>query len=94
MVGIEGVRGWWREGALLVALVLYLFLSNMRASLSEVVVIPLSLLATFMGLKIMGVPANLLSLGAMGVLLVWRHAENINRLIAGKESRLGAKKKP
>ena len=34
-------------------------------SLAVVVVIPLSLLATFMGLKIMGVPANLLSLGAM-----------------------------
>ncbi len=53
------------EGALLVALVLYLFLSNVRASLAVVVVIPLSLLATFLGLKIMGVPANLLSLGAM-----------------------------
>ena len=53
------------EGALLVSLVLYLFLSNLRASLAVVVIIPLSLLATFMGLKIMGVPANLLSLGAM-----------------------------
>jgi cobalt-zinc-cadmium resistance protein CzcA len=53
------------EGALLVSLVLYIFLSNLRASLAVVVVIPLSLLATFMGLKVMGVPANLLSLGAM-----------------------------
>ncbi len=53
------------EGALLVALVLYIFLSNFRASLAVVVVIPLALLATFLGLKIMGVPANLLSLGAM-----------------------------
>ena len=53
------------EGAILVGLVLYLFLSNMRASLAVVVVIPLALLGTFMGLKIMGVPANLLSLGAM-----------------------------
>jgi len=53
------------EGALLVSLVLYLFLSNLRASLAVVVVIPLALLATFLGLKIMGVPANLLSLGAM-----------------------------
>ncbi|MBX9872479.1 MAG: CusA/CzcA family heavy metal efflux RND transporter [Burkholderiaceae bacterium] len=53
------------EGALLVSLVLYIFLSNLRASLAVVVIIPLSLLATFMGLKIMGVPANLLSLGAM-----------------------------
>jgi acyl phosphate:glycerol-3-phosphate acyltransferase len=33
-----------------------------------------------------------LSLAVMGLLLVWRHAENINRLLAGKESRLGAKK--
>ena len=53
------------EGALLVAIVLYLFLSNLRASLAVVIVIPLALLATFLGLKIMGVPANLLSLGAM-----------------------------
>ena len=53
------------EGAVLVALVLYLFLSNMRATLAVVVIIPLALLSTFMGLKVMGVPANLLSLGAM-----------------------------
>ncbi len=53
------------EGALLVALVLYLFLSNLRASLAVVVIIPLALLSTFLGLKIMGVHANLLSLGAM-----------------------------
>ena len=53
------------EGALLVALVLYLFLSNIRASLAVVVIIPLALLSTFLGLKIMGVPANLLSLGAL-----------------------------
>ena len=35
----------------------------------------------------------LVSLAVMAVLLVWRHAENINRLLAGKESKLGAKKK-
>ncbi len=44
------------EGALLVSLVLYIFLSNLRASLAVVVIIPLALLSTFMGLKIMGVP--------------------------------------
>ena len=37
------------EGALLVSLVLYIFLSNFRASLAVVVVIPLALLATFLG---------------------------------------------
>jgi glycerol-3-phosphate acyltransferase PlsY len=36
---------------------------------------------------------QVLSLAVMGLLLIWRHAENINRLIAGKESKLGAKKK-
>jgi glycerol-3-phosphate acyltransferase PlsY len=28
----------------------------------------------------------------MAVLLVWRHRENINRLLAGTESKLGSKK--
>jgi glycerol-3-phosphate acyltransferase PlsY len=31
---------------------------------------------------------------AMGLLLIWRHRENIQRLIAGKESRLGKKADP
>jgi glycerol-3-phosphate acyltransferase PlsY len=28
----------------------------------------------------------------IGILLVWRHRENVNRLLAGTESKLGAKK--
>ena len=36
---------------------------------------------------------QVLSLALMGLLLIWRHAENINRLVAGKESKLGSKKK-
>jgi glycerol-3-phosphate acyltransferase PlsY len=32
------------------------------------------------------------ALFAMALLLAWRHRENINRLLQGKESRLGAKK--
>jgi cobalt-zinc-cadmium resistance protein CzcA len=53
------------EGALLVTIVLYLFLSNMRAAAIVAAVIPLALLGTFIGLSAIGVPANLLSLGAM-----------------------------
>jgi cobalt-zinc-cadmium resistance protein CzcA len=53
------------EGALLVSLVLLLFLGNVRAVLIVVAIVPLSLLATFIGLTIRGIPANLLSLGAM-----------------------------
>jgi len=53
------------EGALLVCLVLYLFLGAVRPAAVVAVVIPLALLATFIGLTIKGIPANLLSLGAM-----------------------------
>ncbi|MEP6962216.1 MAG: CusA/CzcA family heavy metal efflux RND transporter, partial [Acidobacteriota bacterium] len=53
------------EGALLVCLVLYLFLGKVRPAAVVAVVIPLALLATFIGLKLKGIPANLLSLGAM-----------------------------
>jgi cobalt-zinc-cadmium resistance protein CzcA len=53
------------EGGLLVCLVLLLFLGDLRSAAIVAVVIPLALLATFLGLKIRGIPANLLSLGAM-----------------------------
>src|SRR5262245_3299554 len=53
------------EGALLVTLVLYVFLRNGRAAGIVAAVIPLALLSTFIGLRIRGIPANLLSLGAM-----------------------------
>ncbi len=53
------------EGAMLVMLVLFVFLGNLRAALIVALVIPLSLMATFLGLTLVGIPANLLSLGAM-----------------------------
>ena len=34
----------------------------------------------------------LLSVAVMSLLLIWRHAENISRLVQGKESKLGQKK--
>ena len=34
----------------------------------------------------------LLSIAVMSLLLIWRHAENISRLVQGKESKLGQKK--
>ena len=53
------------EGAALVTVVLFVFLGSLRASAIVAAMIPLSLLATFIGLTIRGIPANLLSLGAM-----------------------------
>ena len=53
------------EGAALVMLVLYIFLADLRAAGIVAVIIPLALLGTFIGLTLAGIPANLLSLGAM-----------------------------
>jgi heavy metal efflux pump (cobalt-zinc-cadmium) len=53
------------EGGLLVIIVLFLFLYNIRASLIVASVIPLSMLAAFIGMKAFGVTANLMSLGAI-----------------------------
>src|SRR4029077_4926110 len=53
------------EGAVLVTIVLFVFLGSLRAAAIVAAIIPLSLLATFIGLRLRGIPANLLSLGAM-----------------------------
>jgi cobalt-zinc-cadmium resistance protein CzcA len=77
------------EGALLVTLVLLLFLGNLRAALIVAMVIPLSLLATFVGLTWRGIPANLLSLGAMDFGIIVDGAvivvENIFRRLAAAD---------
>ena len=53
------------EGALLVIVVLFLLLGNLRAALITAAVIPLSMLATLTGMVQSGVSANLMSLGAL-----------------------------
>ncbi len=53
------------EGALLVIVVLFVLLGNIRAALITAAVIPLSMLATMTGMVRTGVSANLMSLGAL-----------------------------
>ncbi len=53
------------EGAVLVVILLSLFLYNIRAALIVTVTIPLSLLFAFIFMDLRGIPANLLSLGAI-----------------------------
>ena len=53
------------EGALLVIVVLFLLLGNLRAALITAAVIPLAMLATITGMVQSGVSANLMSLGAL-----------------------------
>ncbi|HEC75019.1 MAG TPA: CusA/CzcA family heavy metal efflux RND transporter, partial [Methylophaga aminisulfidivorans] len=53
------------EGALLVIVVLFLLLGNIRAALITAAVIPLAMLATITGMVQAGISANLMSLGAL-----------------------------
>ena len=53
------------EGAVLVIIVLSLFLYNVRAAFIVALTIPLSLLFAFIFMDLKGIPANLLSLGAI-----------------------------
>lgn len=53
------------EGLLIVVFVLFLFLGSARAALLTAVTIPLSLLFAFICMHFSGIPANLLSLGAL-----------------------------
>jgi heavy metal efflux system protein len=78
------------EGGLLVTLVLYVFLRNGRAAGIVALMIPLSLLATFIGLRLRGIPANLLSLGAMDFGIIVDGAvivvENVFRTLAERKT--------
>ncbi|MDE2598036.1 MAG: efflux RND transporter permease subunit [Rhodocyclaceae bacterium] len=52
-------------GIALVLVVLYLFLGNLRAAIAVAAIIPLALCISFTGMHFFGVPANLISLGAI-----------------------------
>jgi len=53
------------EGLVIVVAVLFLFLGSVRAALLAAITIPLSLLFAFVCMHFAGIPANLLSLGAL-----------------------------
>ena len=62
---INTVKKNLTEGALLVIVILFLFLGNIRAAIITAMVIPLSMLFTFTGMVTYKVSANLMSLGAL-----------------------------
>ncbi|WP_299691622.1 CusA/CzcA family heavy metal efflux RND transporter [Hydrocarboniphaga sp.] len=62
---LETVTKNLAEGALLVVVVLFLLLGNIRAALLTAAVIPLAMLLTLSGMVQQGVSANLMSLGAL-----------------------------
>ncbi|MFM9847359.1 MAG: efflux RND transporter permease subunit [Hyphomicrobiaceae bacterium] len=81
------------EGALLVVVILFLFLGNIRAAIITATVIPISMLFTFTGMVENKVSANLMSLGAIdfgiiidGVVII---IENCMRLLASEQHHKG-----
>jgi cobalt-zinc-cadmium resistance protein CzcA len=90
---IATVRTNLAEGALLVIVVLFLLLGNIRAALITAAVIPLSMLLTFTGMLRYGVSGNLMSLGALDFGLIVDGAviivENCLRRFGEAQHRLG-----
>jgi cobalt-zinc-cadmium resistance protein CzcA len=62
---LETVAHTLIEGVAIVTILLVLFLGSLRAALVVTVTIPFSLLFAFILMKLAGIPANLLSLGAI-----------------------------
>ena len=53
------------EGFIFVTIVLLLFLGNLRAAIITASIIPFSMLISFLGMRLFGISANLMSLGAI-----------------------------
>ncbi len=81
------------EGAILVIVVLFIFLGNIRAAMIAALVIPLSMLFTFSGMVANNVSANLMSLGALDFGIIVDGAiviiENCIRHLGKEQARLG-----
>jgi heavy metal efflux system protein len=82
-------------GAALVVVVLLLLIGNARAALVTAAVIPLSLLFTFILMKMRGVSGNLMSLGALDFGIIIDGAviviDNCARVVAKRSKDLGRK---
>ena len=82
-----------RRGRLLVIVVLFLLLGNLRAALITAAVIPLSMLMTITGMVQNRISANLMSLGALDFGLIVDGAviivENCLRRFGEAQHRLG-----
>lgn len=64
---VETVRDALLEGIILIVVILFLFLGNVRSALVVTTMVPLSLLLAFMLMKYFGFSANLMSLGGLAI---------------------------
>lgn len=66
-VAVDNVLAALRDGALLVIVILFLFLWNVRTTFISVAAIPLSLVIAVLALKALGITINTMTLGGMAI---------------------------
>lgn len=80
--GVDNVIEALRDGALLVILVLFLFLANLRASLITLLALPLSFAAVGTIFHVMGLTVNTMTLGGLAIAI----GELVDDAIVGVEN--------
>jgi CzcA family heavy metal efflux pump len=97
---VENVSTALRDGAILVAAILFLFLLNVRTTLISLAALPLSLLAAILALQAFGVTLNTMTLGgltiAIGALVddAIIDVENVFRRLRENRRRPEAERRP
>lgn len=66
-VAVDNVIAALRDGAILVVVILFLFLWNLRTTAISIVAIPLSLVVAILAMQLLGITINTMTLGGMAI---------------------------
>jgi len=98
--GFKGGKGVATAAGILIAVHLWLGLATLACWIvvaavfrySSLAALVASVFAPIFHVWLRGADALALAVAVMSLLLIWRHKDNLRRLIAGQEGRIGAKK--